>query len=294
MCCLLQGVHCISVLQMQPPSYPVLSADSGAPRRVLPQQQRTCHAPGNLPTSWWRGPPAAASTSRPPSAARASSTAGTTHGMRCVRAHASAVQADAGHGPRLQRCRQLPAQRLQAAGKAGHGRQQLHGGVDKAVVGVPGVVEHRRRRGRAARRCLLPRLAPRPGPRLLLPRLRRALRRSWRGCLAPERVGAGPAGEAGSAAPPAHAAAGVRQPRALQPLLCQRHRPAASGRARLRHGPRGAARGAGCGAAGAGLRDLGPVVAPYRALQCGSGVFGTHSDACKHVLAILGTHRATC
>jgi len=134
--------------------------------------------------------------------------------MHCVGAHSSAIQADAGHGPRLQRPLQLPAQRLQARAEAGHGRQQLHGGVDEALKLDAGVAEPRRRRGRAARRCLLPRLDPRPGPRLLLLRLRRALRRSRRGRLAPERLGAGQAGGAGSAAPPAHAAARLQQPRA--------------------------------------------------------------------------------
>jgi len=67
--------------------------------------------------------------------------------------------------------------------------------------------------------------------------------------------------------------------------------PSCIGRDRLRHGPRGAARGAGCGAAGAGLHRLGPAVARYKASQCELRVFGTHNDACKHALAFLGTHR---
>jgi len=92
-----------------------------------------------------------------------------------------------GTGTRLLRRLQFPAQRLQAAGEAGHGRQQLDGRVYKTMKLDAGVVEPRRRRGRAARRRLLPPLAQRLGPRLLLPRLRRALRRSRRGRLAPER-----------------------------------------------------------------------------------------------------------
>ncbi len=159
-------------------------------------------------------------------------------------------QARGGTGPRLQRRTQLPPQGLQARAEAERGRKQLDGRVGEAVVLMAGVVEPRRRRGRAARRCLLPRLAPRPG----------ALARGSRASCAAGRAQAqqqqpGPGRGASRGSTQRRAARPRRRPGSatpgMQPLLRQRQRTAAGGRALLCKRSGGAERGAGSGAAGA-------------------------------------------
>jgi len=292
MCCLLQGVHCLSVLQMQLPSYPVLSAASGARRRVLPQQQRTCHAPGNL-GSWWRGPPSAVSKSRPPSAARASSIAGTTRTCAAW-ARMSAPSQTEGTVRAYSATSSSPRSASRPVPKRGaaasswtveltkQGESRRRGCQTPAAAWAGGAALPAPLAGPAPG---APAAAAAPAPRLCGATGAAASRQS-----------AWARGQPGEQAAPRRSpmpAPGFDNPGVDFHCFLNSTVQAASGRARLRHRPGGTARGAGVCAAGAGLRHLVPAVAPYKAAQYGPSTFGMHDDACKHVSDFLGTHKHT-